>query len=390
MSRNAEVVIIGGGIIGASIAYFLTKAGKEVIVVERDIAAKGSSGACDGTLFIQSKPSGPKMEMAIRSVDLYADLAKQIKYEFGFVQQGGMILIETEDEYKIISRILEEQRALGAPITMISGDEARKKQPGLSHCVLAATHCPKDAHINPMKATLAFLNEAMDMGCSFLKHTSVTGIDLKNNAVSKVHTTAGTISTACVINAAGAWASEISKMVGLDTPVIPRKGEILISEQIDPYLKGIFLEARYIAIKHDPSIAEKSNDFAFQKGIGMVMEQTSEGNILLGSSREFVGFDRSTNELIVEAIAKRALHFFPALKNVSMIRSFAGLRPYTPDGLPYLGPVNGVEGFIMAAGHEGDGIALAPETGRQLAELIVNGEGESLKAYSPNRLFSKK
>lgn len=389
MFKDVDVVVIGAGIIGSSTAYFLSKSGKRVVLVEKGIPATGSSGACDGTLFIQSKPAGPKMKMAIRSVDLYSDLASELGYEFGFVQEGGMILIETEEEHKIISRIVEEQVLSGAPITVLCGEEARKKQPGLSDCVIGAAHCPKDAHINPMKATLGFVNAAKDMGCIFLKHTCVTGIEVRNKTISKVHTSRGTISTPCVVNAAGVWAPEISKMIALDTPIIPRKGEVVISEQIDSFLKGVFLEARYIAIKHDPSLARNSNDFAFQKGVGLVLEQTYEGNILIGSSREFVGFDRRTNALVVEAIVKRALHFFPALKNVSMIRSFAGLRPYTPDGLPYVGKVDPVRGYFMAAGHEGDGIALAPETGRLLTESIVNGDDEPLLAYSPNRLFSQ-
>ena len=388
MPKSADVVIVGGGIMGASTAYFLTKAGKKVVVVEREIAANGSSSACDGTLFIQSKPAGPKMEMAIKSIDLYAKLATEIPYDFEFKQQGGMILIETEEEYKAIAHIVEEQRALGAPVSIISGNEARKRQPGLSEGIIAAAYCPKDAHINPMKATLAFLNASIDMGCTFLKRTNVIGIDMKNGCVSSILTSEGNIATPCIVNAAGVWAPEISRMLGLETPIVPRKGEIIVTEPIEPSFNGIFLEARYIAIKHSPSIAEKSNDFAMKKGIGMVAEQTRSGNILIGSSREFVGFDKSANCAVIEAIAKRALRFFPFLKNISIIRSFAGLRPYTPDGLPYVGAVNGIGGFIMAAGHEGDGIALAPETGRLLAELIENGCCEPLEMFSPNRLFT--
>jgi len=179
MPESADVVIVGGGIIGASAAYFLTKAGKKVVVVERETAARGSSGACDGTLFVQSKPAGPKMDMAIKSVDLYAKLAAEIHYDFEFKQQGGMILVETDEEYRVIARIVEEQRALGAPVSIISGSEARKRQPGLSGRVIAAAYCPKDAHINPIKATLALLGAAADKGCTLLKHTAVIGIDLK-------------------------------------------------------------------------------------------------------------------------------------------------------------------------------------------------------------------
>jgi sarcosine oxidase subunit beta len=387
-----ETVIVGGGIIGAATAYFLAKSGREVLVVERYIPASGSSGACDGTIFIQSKPTGPKLAMAVRSAALYSKLSHELKYRLGYVQHGGMILMETDEEVSILEKIASAQKAEGANIEIIDGDEARHKQPGLSERVIKATWCPDDAHVNPIFATFALLNTAIDLGCDFLKGNEVTGVRTLDRRIASISVrdmrtgAERRIITKNIVNAAGVWAPSISAMVGLDTPVIPRKGEILITEQVDPILTGIYLEARYIAVKHNPKIAENSNDSGLRKGVGLVLEQTVDGNMLIGSSREFVGMDRNATQSVVTEIARRAIHFFPVLKNMVLIRSFAGLRPYTPDGLPYVGKTRTVEGFIMAAGHEGDGIALAPETGRCLAEVVINGECDVLVDLSPDRL----
>lgn len=386
MKTDSEIVVIGCGIIGTAIAYYLSSVGREVLILEKDIPAAGSSGACDGTIFIQSKQPGPKLEMGLRSAKLYSDLSKTSKYPFGYKQQGGMILIETEEEFRIVSENVEKQQAGGANVRIISGEEARRRQPGLSDCVKSATWCPDDAHVNPIFATLAFLNLALDKGARLIKNADVVEISQKNGAVSSVLTSRGEIRAKYLVNAAGVHAPEVSKMVGLDTPILPRKGEVVITEQIEPFLTGIYLDARYMAIKHNPRLAEKSNDPSLRKGVGMVIEQTHEGNLLIGSSREFVGFNRDSSYDVVSAIAKRAVRFFPALKKVSMIRTFAGLRPFSPDGLPYIGGTKELNGFVVAAGHEGDGVALAPETGRRIMEYIVNGVEEGLSEYSPDRI----
>lgn len=392
MKNSYETIIVGSGIIGAAAAYYLTKAGREVLIVERGIPADGSSGACDGTIFIQSKPPGPKLSMGLRSARLYAELSQELKYPLGYKQQGGMILMENEEEEKILGKIVAAQREGGADVEIIGGDEARRRQPGLSQSVTSATWCPDDAHINPLYATFALLNAALDGGCEISKHTGVTGVEVKDGRVAGVEIrdaasgTARRLTAKNVVNAAGVWAPEISKMVGLDTPITPRKGEVLITEQTEPLLTAIYLEARYIAVKHNPKLAETSNDPGLRKGVGLVIEQTESGNMLIGSSREFVGFNRHTSWDVVSAIAARASHFFPALANVSIIRSFAGLRPFTPDGLPYVGESNRIRGFILASGHEGDGVALAPETGRCLAEIVTEGGCEALDEFSPNRL----
>jgi sarcosine oxidase subunit beta len=174
------------------------------------------------------------------------------------------------------------------------------------------------------------------------------------------------IGSAVVVNAAGALAAEVGRLVGLKIPITPRRGQILITAALPPLLRHCLISAQYVAAKFNPELAARG-------GMGFSLEQSDSGNILIGSSREFVGFDRRTTFNGIRTIASRIVPVVPALKRVPVIRTFGGLRPYTPDGLPILGKVAGLDGFIMSAGHEGDGIALSAITGELIADLIATG-----------------
>jgi sarcosine oxidase subunit beta len=197
--------------------------------------------------------------------------------------------------------------------------------------------------------------------------------------VSAVETDAGRFEADIVINAAGVHAPEIGALLGLDIPIKPRRGQILVTESCPPMLRHCMISAKYIAAKFNPEIVKST-------GEGVSIEQTENGNLLLGSTREFAGFDRRNTTEGLRRIATKTTAIVPALEQVNVIRAFAGLRPHTPDGLPILGPVADVSGFFMAAGHEGDGIALSPITGELIAQMIVTGKSDiPLDAFSLGR-----
>ncbi|MFO7707109.1 MAG: FAD-binding oxidoreductase, partial [Desulfobacterales bacterium] len=174
------------------------------------------------------------------------------------------------------------------------------------------------------------------------------------------------ISAPVVINAAGVLAAEVGRMAGVEIPITPRRGQILVTAAVSPFLRHCLISAQYVAAKFNPGLAAEG-------GMGFSVEQSDAGNVLIGSTREFVGFDRRTTFEGIRTIASRIAPVIPALRRVPVIRTFAGLRPYTPDGLPILGTVAGIGGFFMAAGHEGDGIALSAITGELIAELVGTG-----------------
>ena len=163
-------------------------------------------------------------------------------------------------------------------------------------------------------------------------------------------------------------------MIIVDIPVLPQRGQILVTEPNDPVLDKIVSGAEYLGTKANIEELMPREEDAVKLGLGFTAGQTVSGNILLGSTREFAGFDNNTTPEAINAIARNAIRYLPWIENLDVIRSFAGLRPYSPDGLPILGTVKGVKGFYLATGHSGDGIGLAPITGKLVSELVLDGE----------------
>jgi glycine/D-amino acid oxidase-like deaminating enzyme len=365
-ARTADVIIIGAGVIGASIAYHLTRHGIKPLLIEKSDPAAGSSGACDGLVFLQSKKPGLHLKLALESRKRFDSLAEQLGSGIEFRNPGGMCLIESEAELAAMRLFVEEQRTSGLKVELIEGDEARRREPCLSGKVVAATFSELDSQVNPYALTFAFLRQAKSAGAWILIGEEVKGIEAVAGRATGVVTANRRISAPVVVNAAGALAAAVGLMAGVEVPITPRRGQILVTAAVPPLLRHCLVSAQYVAAKFKPELAEKG-------GMGFSLEQADSGNILIGSTREFVGFDRRTTFDGIRTIANRIVPIIPALKRVPVIRTFGGLRPYTPDGLPILGKVAGLEGFIMAAGHEGDGIALSAITGELIADLIATG-----------------
>ena len=364
LPKLADIVIIGGGVIGASIAYHIAKEKMRAVVIEKDDIASGSSGACEGLLLLQSKKPGIHLELALASMHRFPQLAEELGFDIEYEQKGGLVIIETEAELDAMKQFVEKQKAYGVDITLLDRQETLKIEPALSPHITGATYSPIEGQVNPFLLTRAFLGAAERLGTKVITHAEVKGIGVSKRRVSTVNTTKGIIGTPLVVNAAGAYAGTIGEMINLNIPIKPRRGQILVTESVPALIRSCILSATYIAAKFNPEPAEAG-------GMGFAVEQTANGNILIGSTREFVGFDRQTTFEGVNTIASQILRVFPKLKDLHVIRAYAGLRPYTPDGLPILGPVEGVDGFIMAAGHEGDGITLSPVTGEIIAKFIA-------------------
>lgn len=367
--QSTDVVVIGGGVIGCSVAYHLAKRGVSVTLVEKNDIASGTSGACDKAVLLQSKNPGLHLLMALESVKLFPRLQEELDMDIEFKNDGGMIVIYTEEQWRVMEQFVERQNKLGLAVQLLRKDEAKKRQPAFAQDIVGSTYSPMDGEVNPIYLALGFFQGAKKHGAKVILGSEVKDIKLEKGRVCSVITNSGDIKTQHVVNACGVYAPFIGAMVGLDIPIIPRRGQIIVTEPVPPLIRGDVNCARYITAKFRPELL--GSDEAARLGIGLSLGQTENGNLLIGGTREFAGYSKSTTHRALREVLKHAVKLVPALDGINIIRSFAGLRPYTPDGLPILGKVPGVQGFYMAAGHEGDGVALSAITGKILCEVIT-------------------
>ncbi len=384
MGRANDVVVIGGGIVGAGVAYYLAKRGVGVTLVDRGDLLSGASRAGIGGISLATKTIGAKLDLARLSVELYQGLSDELSEDIEFRVEGGMIAAESESEAEVMRKRCDEYRAAGVDTRWVDAQEVHELQPAFAPHVLGAQYTADDAHVNPMALTLAFARKARQLGATIQTFSPVKGIRVQGGKVYGVCGTDWEIATHTVVNAAGPWARHVAQMVGLDLPVVPRKGEVLITEPAPHIITGVICNATYLLSKKPPAGAPSTAMVA-----GVVAAQAARGTLVLGSTRQYVGFDRTSSVEAAYELARQTVRLVPAIGKLHMIRQYAGLRPAAPDGLPILEKSERVQGYVIAAGHEGDGIALAPATGHVITQLIT-GEmpPEGLAAFSSQRFQS--
>jgi len=358
-----DVVVIGGGIIGASCAYYLSQEGLKVHLVERGSIASGTSGACQFGIGHINEGIGRKLTVA--SGRLYAALAEQLPLDIEYDRVGNLYVADSPASMQALERTAQALQNTELRCELLDEKDLAELEPHLAPDVAGGLYFPDDATVQPILTTWAFVQAAKQLGATIQTFTEVTDIELSNGAIAAVNTSAGRIPTRIVINAAGAWSGAIGKMVGVEIPVAPRKGHIVVTEPVPRLINTYWLDASYFE-----AVAEEEEALA----VAMVLGQTRSGNILLGSSRQFVGFDRSTDYRVIGKMIARCLRFLPALKDIHAIRTYAGLRPYTPDLLPIIGEADTVKGFYVATGHEGEGITMGPITGKLISQMITGQE----------------
>lgn len=374
-SAETEVVVIGGGLIGCSVAFYLSKEGVDVILVEGKDLASGTSSACSGGVSLHSKQSGILLRLTRLSIDLYQNLSNELGYDIEYEQHGGLVVAETEAQWSFMNEFVQIQRQAGVKVQLIDGKEANSLQPTLSNEIVGAAYYPEseDGKVNPLYLTFGFAHGAKREGAKIFLNTSVKNIKMASSGVYTVQTNRGEIRTRFVVNTAGVDAPQIGKMLGLEVPITPLRGQLVVTETLPRlFATSSILDGSYIMTKFAPDNQHRVTQDSVP--VSFTAHQMQNGNFMFGSTKESVGYNRQTTAEGISAIIKGAVKFFPGLSNLHLIRTFAGLRPHTPDGLPILGRVEDIDGFFMAAGHGGDGVALAPITGRLITELIVEGK----------------
>lgn len=358
--QTAEVVIIGGGIVGSSIAYHLTEAGcKDVLVIERETAqGKGSTGKSMGG--VRAQFSTPiSIQMSLYSIPFYAGFDEKLGFPAGYRPQGYMFCATSEKHLAYLRANYQKQVALGLKdVRLITADEIRSRFPQLrSDDIVGGSFCPTDGFVDPYSAMIGFMSWAADHGATLWKHTEVTGIRRDARGVAAVETTRGVLETRKVVNAAGPWAAAAAKKAEVDLPVEPLRRMLVPTEPFDQF-------------PHDaPMIIDMSNGFHFRpEALGFLMAWNDP--------EETPGYKADFEPSFIEKILTRAADRVPIFENLAVNpkRAWAGLYEMTPDHHPILGEAPEVPGFYLANGFSGHGVMHAPATGKILSDLILTGK----------------
>jgi sarcosine oxidase subunit beta len=359
-------VIVGGGIVGSSIAYQLTKAGcRGVIVLEREThQGKGSTGKSMGGVRAQFSTT-PSIQMSLYSIPFFRDFDAVMGHPSGYRAQGYLLMANHARHLGYLHANYEKQVAAGLKtVQLVDPDDIVRILPQVrADDLLGGTFCSTDGFVDPYSVMTGFTLRATDQGAEFIREAAVTGIDRDANGVTAVHSTQGSFTTRTVVNAAGAWSAQIAKMVGLDLPVEPLRRMLVPTQPFDK-------------IAHTaPMVIDMATGFHFRpEGLGLLMAWADP--------EEKSSFNTNFDRAFVEKVLTLGVGRVPVLEDVAVnpSRAWAGLYEMTPDHHPVLGSVPGVPGFWIATGFSGHGVMHSPATGKILADLILTGSTTMIDA----------
>ncbi|KXI53108.1 FAD-dependent oxidoreductase [Bacillus tropicus] len=380
--RHCDVLIIGGGIIGCSIAYYTSKYGRDVTIIEKGEFVSGTSSRCDGNILAIDKDPGFDSQMSLVSQKLVTSLSEELEHSFEYRAPGSILVCESDEEMEAAQQWVNRQKEAGLPFRMLDRKDIREESPFFADDLLGGLECATDSTVNPYLLAFALLAESKKFGTKAFNHTEVKEMKRDINGSFIVETTNGTFTAKQVVNAAGVWAPKIGEMLDINIPIEPRKGHIIVASRQQHVGCRKVMEFGYLISKFGGK--RKVDALTEKYGVALVFEPTESQNFLIGSSREFVGFHTKINNEVIKCIANRAIRFYPKMADMMVIRSYAGLRPWTEDHLPIISRVEHIPNYFIAAGHEGDGISLAAVTGKVIEELL--NEKETIIPIEPLRL----
>ena len=385
MRDTADVVIIGGGCMGASTAYHLAQRGlTDVVLIEREPQlGAGSTGRNAGGFRHQfSHPAN--IALSKESIALFARFQEAVGYPIDYWPDGYLFLLSTAPSVDVFRANVALQREHGIDVQWLSAGEAARLAPGLDvEGVLGATYCAADGIADPNGVTMGFARAAQSMGVEIRRNEEVTGVHVDRGRVTAVETSAGSIATYNVVNAAGPWAAQIGRMAGVDVPVAPERRHIFIAQPPGgdgwdeaPH-RGKVPSCRLMVIDFETT-------FYFHR---------EGGGLLFGMSdpEERPGFDTTVKWDFLPKVIEVAIRRLPALGEAAVSHAWAGLYEMTPDHNPIIGADPQVAGFFTVAGFSGHGFQHSPAAGRILADLIVGQDpGLDVSPFAPGRFATMK
>ena len=357
--NSADVIIIGGGIVGSSIAYHLTEAGcRDVLVIEREThQGKGSTGKSMGGVRAQFA-TPVNIRMSLYSVAFFSTFDEVMGHPSGYRPQGYLFVATAPAHMDYLRENYGRQVEAGLKaVRLLDPRDVARIAPEIRHDdILGGSFCPTDGFVDPHSVMTGFMQKAMERGVRLMRDTAVTGIAVDSRGVSGVETSRGFVSGRTVVNAAGAWAGRVARLAGVDLPVEPLRRMLVPTEPFDK-------------VSHQsPMVVDMKTGFHYRpEGRGLLLAWNDP--------EETPGFKLDFDRAFIEKVLTRGVERLPCLEEaeVNPRRAWAGLYEMTPDHHPVMGPAPDLPGFFLANGFSGHGVMHSPATGRIMADLILHG-----------------
>jgi sarcosine oxidase subunit beta len=359
MRKTADIVIIGGGIIGVSIAYYLSKMGATGIVLfEKDLLGEGSTGLCAGGIRRQWTTE-VNMNFALKSFEIFRNFNDEFGVDPEFHQIGYLFLATSQEELEIFKGNVEFQNGFGVPSQFLMCEEIKKRWPFLNTAdVLGGAFCDTDGYAGPYEVTRGLAAGARRQGVEIFESTEVTSIEVERDRVVSVTTKMGRVETPILVNAAGPYAANVGRMAGIDVPVKPIRRQLFVTDAFPLIPPSVPL-----------TIDHKQNFYFRREG---------EAILFAGPQDELPSFDLSTNFHAMVETAEKATYRAPVFKEARIARGWGGLYEISPDNHAILGESPEVEGLFLSNGFSGHGFQHGPAVGMVMAELILNGRAQTI------------
>jgi sarcosine oxidase subunit beta len=356
LTNTADVVIIGGGIVGASTAFHLAEQGqKNVVLCERDLLAQASTGLCVGGIRQQfSHPANILLSQEV--VRLFERFEEEFGVDIQFRQAGYIFLAQHSDTWEDVKTSVQIQHKYGVPVELLPPEEIKSRWAYLEvNDLEGGTFCLEDGYADPYLVAMAFANAARRLGVHIREQTHVSAISVEHGRIRGVSTTQGPISAPIIVNTAGAWGGEVARMAGLKIPVKPYRRQVFATKAFDLIPRPV------------PMVIDLDNLFYFRG---------EDPCIILGMSdrEETPSFNTHVDRAFLERVIEAAVYRAPVLEKAEILRGWGGLYAITPDENPIIGAIPEIEGFLCAVGFSGHGFQHGPAVGRILAELICKGQ----------------
>jgi glycine/D-amino acid oxidase-like deaminating enzyme len=381
VANTPDVLVIGGGIVGAASAYHLALRGASVTLLEANDLAYGATGRNLGYIWLHTRRPGPELELVMHLRRELEELPGVFDDDFGLRTEGGLIYAHTEPQLATLAEFVAQRQADGVDMRLIDGDEARSLAPILPDTVIGASYCPLDAQMDSSRYVRGFADAAVRAGARVLEHAPVRTLQPEGSRIAQVVTDDETFTPDRVVVAAGAWTPELLRQVGADVPIHAMRLQIVQTTPMDrrlgPVLYGPAAVKQYKIFRELPSFRREDwlNEAESRHGKALLEAvcQRADGSYLLGCAMDYPGFVWEPDLAGVALVTESLPAIMPALRSAGFARAWAGILPFTTDNLPIIDALPGFDDVYVAAGHV-FGNGAGPTTGRLIADLICGGQ----------------